>query len=633
MSKYKVISLLIWGYERYNKSIILKGRRSGHMKGTDANKSKRIKPDKMAKTARKKKVTKAKRGIEEFYRKKKVGDKLKYAFGTVIVTFMFAMLMAFIAIILMNADTKKFYEEAYMSSVAQMEIRKDVQLVSKNILWALTVDNTGAAQSYLSAADQAAQKVESNVEELRQSYADRTAVDDLQQAVSEMEDIRAQLMELAKQREKAKALVIFNGDYNNALVTVQNKLVIIGDNATQEATTQYRAARTTGIGSIILTVVLGVVSLNFSIGIRKTITKNMLRPIKQIQKASADLKAGNLDVDITYESPDELGQLANDFKDACATLHAMVEDTGVLLDQMANGDFTISEDNKSKYVGSFVEQFESMHQLGSQMSETLEQINVASEQVAQGSGQLSCGAQALAEGATDQAGAVEELTATVENITEVANNNAAAAEKSYETVREAAEHAGQSREDLKRLTEAMQRIDATSKEIQNIIGSIEDIAEQTNLLSLNASIEAARAGEAGRGFAVVAEQIGKLAGDSARAAVNTRDLLGKSLQEVENGNVITEKTVEALNQILETMNRFADTAKGSSESSREQADMLRQVEQGIEQISSVVQSNSASAEETSATSQQLSAQSDELKTLVGKFKLMGHENTDEESFE
>lgn len=603
------------------------------MKGTDANKSKRIKPDKMAKTARKKKVTKAKRGIEEFYRKKKVGDKLKYAFGTVIVTFMFAMLMAFIAIILMNADTKKFYEEAYMSSVAQMEIRKDVQLVSKNILWALTVDNTGAAQSYLSAADQAAQKVESNVEELRQSYADRTAVDDLQQAVSEMEDIRAQLMELARQREKAKALVIFNGDYNNALVSVQNKLVIIGDNATQEATTQYRAARTTGIGSIILTVVLGVVSLNFSIGIRKTITKNMLRPIKQIQKASADLKAGNLDVDITYESPDELGQLANDFKDACATLHAMVEDTGVLLDQMANGDFTISEDNKSKYVGSFVEQFESMHQLGSQMSETLEQINVASEQVAQGSGQLSCGAQALAEGATDQAGAVEELTATVENITEVANNNAASAEKSYETVREAAEHAGQSREDLKRLTEAMQRIDATSKEIQNIIGSIEDIAEQTNLLSLNASIEAARAGEAGRGFAVVAEQIGKLAGDSARAAVNTRDLLGKSLQEVENGNVITEKTVEALNQILETMNRFADAAKGSSESSREQADMLRQVEQGIEQISSVVQSNSASAEETSATSQQLSAQSDELKTLVGKFKLMGHENTDEESFE
>ena len=144
------------------------------MKGTDANKSKRIKPDKMAKTARKKKVTKAKRGIEEFYRKKKVGDKLKYAFGTVIVTFMFAMLMAFIAIILMNADTKKFYEEAYMSSVAQMEIRKDVQLVSKNILWALTVDNTGAAGEYqCRQTESAAIRNHFRIEAGRQGYRKR----------------------------------------------------------------------------------------------------------------------------------------------------------------------------------------------------------------------------------------------------------------------------------------------------------------------------------------------------------------------------------------------------------------------------------------------------------------------------
>ena len=167
----------------------------------------------------------------------------------------------------------------------------------------------------------------------------------------------------------------------------------------------------------------------------------------------------------------------------------------------------------------------------------------------------------------------------------------------------------------------MERISSTSMEIQNIIGSIEDIASQTNLLSLNASIEAARAGEAGKGFAVVADQIGKLAGDSAKAAVNTRDLIEKSLQEIENGNQITEKTVAALNEILEAMNSFEDVAKTSSTNSSEQADMLKQIEQGIEQISGVIQSNSASAEETSATSQELSTQSEGLKNLVGRFKL------------
>lgn len=127
--------------------------------------------------------------------------------------------------------------------------------------------------------------------------------------------------------------------------------------------------------------------------------------------------------------------------------------------------------------------------------------------------------------------------------------------------------------------------------------------------------------ESGKGFAVVADQIGKLAGDSAQAAVNTRDLIEKSLQEIENGNQITEKTVAALNKILESMNDFANAAKGASESSTEQANMLKQIEQGIEQISSVVQSNSAAAEETSATSQELSAQSEGLKNLVGRFKL------------
>lgn len=561
------------------------------------------------------------KNVEEFYRKLKVGTKLKYAFTTVIVTFAVAMAVSLVSIVMMNVDTYQFYREAYANSTLQMEIRKDIQLVGKYILWSMTADDTGSTQSYLNSAQQYADQVGKNVTTLEKSFHDKKKVAELKDAIEELKKQRTALMELAQQNKNDEALALFNSDYNDATEKLQDILVDIGKVASAEAKSQYTSARVTGLVSIILMILIGTGAVAFSNVIRTTITGIMLKPIQELEGAAEKLKAGQLDVEINYESPDELGKLAGNFRQACKTLEVIVQDTSYLLGEMAEGNFNVSSNNAQIYIGNFKQQYESMSKLKHELSDTMTQINEASEQVAAGSDQLAGGAQALAEGATDQAGAVEELTATVESVSGIAETGAQTAADAYQNVLTAVDNAGKSREDLKALTDAMERISSTSMEIQNIIGSIEDIASQTNLLSLNASIEAARAGEAGKGFAVVADQIGKLAGDSAKAAVNTRDLIEKSLQEIENGNQITEKTVAALNEILEAMNSFADVAKISSTNSSEQADMLKQIEQGIEQISGVIQSNSASAEETSATSQELSAQSEGLKNLVGRFKL------------
>lgn len=561
------------------------------------------------------------KNMEEFYRKLKVGTKLKYAFTTVIVTLAIAVVVSLVSIVKMNVDTYKFYKEAYANSTLQMEIRKDIQLVGKYILWSMTTDDASSTQSYSNLAQKYADQVGKNVTALEKSYNDKKKVEELKDAIEELKKQRAAVVELAKRNKNDEALALFNSDYNDATEKIQDILVDIGKVASAEAKSQYTSARVTGLVSIILMILIGAGTVAFSTVIRTTITGIMLKPIQELESAAEKLKAGQLDVEINYESPDELGKLAGNFRQACKTLEVIVQDTSYLLGEMAEGNFNVSSNNPQIYIGNFKQQYESMSKLKHELSDTMTQIHEASERVASGSGQLAGGAQALAEGATDQAGAVEELTATVESVSGIAESSAESASGAYQMVRTAVEQADQSREELQALTNAMERISSTSQEIQNIIGSIEEIASQTNLLSLNASIEAARAGEAGKGFAVVADQIGKLAGDSAQAAVNTRDLIEKSLQEIENGNQITEKTVAALNKILESMNDFANAAKGASESSTEQADMLKQIEQGIEQISSVVQSNSAAAEETSATSQELSAQSEGLKNLVGRFKL------------
>lgn len=385
----------------------------------------------------------------------------------------------------------------------------------------------------------------------------------------------------------------------------------------------YQSGASIKLGLVITAIMVlagaGAAALCFALA--KMLTQNIVEPVKELQAAVQKLKEGELDIDITYEGGDELGELAADLREACAQMHTVITDSGYLLGEMAEGRFNISTQVESSYVGDFRNVILSMRKLNRQLDATLHQIAESSSQVKVGSEQLAQSAQDLAEGATEQAGAVEELTATIESVTHISEESAENATTAANAAKKAAENAGRNREEINELTGAMARITETSKEIENIIAAIEDIASQTNLLSLNASIEAARAGEAGRGFAVVADQIGKLAADSAQSAVNTRELIGKALEEIEAGNRIVENTMEAIGTVLADMESFAGMASGAAEASRVQADMLKQIEAGIEQISSVVQSNSAAAQETSAVSEELSAQAISLEEMVERFEL------------
>lgn len=378
------------------------------------------------------------------------------------------------------------------------------------------------------------------------------------------------------------------------------------------------------MGFIFLLIIVGVIVLAIIIATRMehAISQGIAAPLDALAKRLETFAQGNLsDPFPTLNSKDEIADMIHSANEMAEKLSFVIADTGEVMSQMANGNYNITSKNPDMYQGDFEQLFLSIRNMKTQMVQTLRSIEEASRQVSAGAANLADASQNLAEGATEQAGAVEELQATITNITSNIEQAAEQAQESYEQARKYANEADNSRAEMKAMVDAMARISDTSNKIGNIISEIEDIASQTNLLSLNASIEAARAGEAGRGFAVVADQIGKLAADSAKSAVNTRDLIDKTLVEIEKGNTITRTTADAFNQIIADMESFAEIAENTMEKANSQAESLEQIGKGIEQLSGVVQGNAASSEENTAISINLAEGAAKMHDRVNIFKL------------
>lgn len=373
---------------------------------------------------------------------------------------------------------------------------------------------------------------------------------------------------------------------------------------------------------IIITVII-IVSILVSSKMGASIAKGISKPLVALENRLSTFAQGNLHDPFPEEvkSNDEVASIAATSTKMAETLNAVITDVGVLMEGMANGDYTIQSEHSDKYVGDFEQLLTAMRGMRDAMVHTIQMIGEASSQVSAGSMNLAESSQSMAEGATEQAGAVQQLQATITDITSNIEQSADQAQIAYDQAKQYAAEAEDSSAEMKAMVDAMARIDETSKKIGNIISEIEDIASQTNLLSLNASIEAARAGEAGRGFAVVADQIRQLAEQTTKSAVDTRDLIEGALQEIAEGNAAADHAAESIGNVVNGIQQIAESSKHISDVAKTQANAMDQAEQGVNQISEVVQSNSASAEETSATSQELSAQATSLDELVGKFIL------------
>ena len=560
----------------------------------------------------------------------KVEGKLKVYQMTVLVMTLFLVLVALISTVVIRSNIEKItkvwspsleYLQDLETMTAKYRIKQYQHLVESDA----AVMNS--CEEEITKLESQIQDTDAKLEAIMSANSKaQKGQDDYEVANAAWEKYRGasdEILQLSREGKQQEASKLMTGEVYEDYKSFSKKLTILCDKFQVELDQAKTMANVCTVIIFIVIVAAGLAIAVVTTMIGRIITNSITEPVKQIDAAVASLRKGELsNVEmLTYESEDEFGDTIRNLKEAMGILADYVREISVEVKAIAQGDLTRNGDDITDFLGDFSELKTSLLYILKRFNSTLTEISNLAEQVSSNSSEVENASKSLADGATEQAGVIEELNATIDTVVDMAEDTAKETQNASARVKASANKANEEKEKMNELLTEMEHITEISKEIGNIITDIEDIASQTNLLSLNASIEAARAGEAGKGFAVVADQIGKLAADSAKSAVNTRDLIDKTLVEIEKGNTITRTTADAFNQIITDMESFAELAENTMEKANSQAESLEQIGQGIEQLSGVVQGNAASSEENTAISINLAEGAAKMHDRVNIFKL------------
>jgi len=329
------------------------------------------------------------------------------------------------------------------------------------------------------------------------------------------------------------------------------------------------SVRHTGIVSI----ACALVSVLASIGLCLLLTRSIVRPVREAQRAADRIAAGDL-------------------TGSCRV---------------------VGDDETAHLVSSLGRMQEALTRIVREIRGATESIQVASTEVASGN-------QDLSQRTEQTAGSLQQAASSMEQLTGTVRHSAEAAGQAHGLATTASECAVRGGSVVTQVVQTMDAINASSKKIADIIGVIDGIAFQTNILALNAAVEAARAGEQGRGFAVVASEVRSLAQRSADAAREIKALIGASVEKVENGARLVQDAGSTMDEIVSAVRRVSEVIGEITTASSEQAGGIAQVNQAVNSVDQMTQQNAALVEESAAAAESMREQAGKLAKAVEQFR-------------
>ena len=289
-----------------------------------------------------------------------------------------------------------------------------------------------------------------------------------------------------------------------------------------------------------------------------------------------------------------------------------------LAQRVAAGDLSVTIALRPGDTTSMMAQLKAMQD---SLSRVVSNVRQNADGVATASAQIAQGNQDLSGRTEEQASALEETAASMEELSSTVRQNADNARQGNQLAQSASSVAMRGGEVVGQVVDTMKEINDSSRKIADIISVIDGIAFQTNILALNAAVEAARAGEQGRGFAVVASEVRSLAGRSAEAAKEIKELINNSVQRVEQGSALVDQAGATMTEVVAAIRRVTDIMGEISAASTEQSAGVSQVGEAVTQMDQATQQNAALVEESTAAAESLKSQAQQLVQAVAVFRL------------
>lgn len=343
--------------------------------------------------------------------------------------------------------------------------------------------------------------------------------------------------------------------------------------------------------------------------------------VEEINRVMTEMDMANFSARIGAEAQGSLKLMKDKVNHAMDTIDQVINAIVIVMEAQSKGDLTQTLTNSAQYQGQFLELQQALSLSIEQIKQAVEQAIEISAIVNEEAMQVSQGAYDLSDRVQKQAVALEKTTTTMDEMAHEVQSNTANARNVADLALAVREQSLAGASVMQETIAAMQSIRVSSSKIADIVTLIDGIAFQTNLLALNAAVEAARAGEHGRGFAVVAGEVRALAQKSASAAKDIKTLIQDSVNRIEVGTNLADKSGAMLQDITAAVANVAGMIDEIAKVSHEQSEGIGQVRAAIAQIDDVTQQNAALVEETTAAAQHLSEQANRLRDSMNFFSL------------